>query len=108
MLRYYLQPLVDYAVNQNVRRVAEPSSVLGNDSKHRLNIRRRAGNDTENFARRSLLLQRFLQLVEQPNVLDGNDRLISKGFHQLNLTFGKRLDDLAPYNDTANWRAFSE
>ena len=40
-------------------------SVLGNRIQHRLNIRRRAGDDAQDFARRRLLLQRFLEFVEQ-------------------------------------------
>ena len=49
-----------------------------------------------------LLLQRLvgaLQLVEQPRVLDGDDRLVGEGGHQLDLFVGEtverslRLDD---------------
>ena len=48
-----------------------------------LDVCRRAGDDAENFTGRSLLLQRLLELVKQPNVLDGNDCLIGEGFEEL-------------------------
>ena len=56
---------------------------------YRLNIRRRAGDDAQNFARRSLLLQRFLEFLEQPHVLDGDHRLVGEGFEQLDLRRGE-------------------
>ena len=45
----------------------------------RLEIGRRAGDDAEDLARRRLLLQRLLGLVEQPHVLDRDDRLVGEG-----------------------------
>ena len=39
----------------------------------------------EHVGSRSLLLQRFPELVEQARVLDCNRRLVGKGRHQLNL-----------------------
>ena len=48
------------AIEQANRRVvgsAHPSRALGDRIKHRLNVRRRAGDDTQNFTRRRLLLQ---------------------------------------------------
>ena len=38
---------------------AQPRGIFGNDIQHRLNIRRRAGDDTQDFTRRRLLLQRL-------------------------------------------------
>ena len=37
--------------------LTQSRSILGNYVKYRLNVRRRAGNDTQDFARGSLLLQ---------------------------------------------------
>ena len=62
---YRLQ-VQDIAVDTKTRAsVASHSSrsILRDHIQHRLNIGRRAGNDTQNFARRSLLLQRFLEFV---------------------------------------------
>src|SRR5262249_18155156 len=47
---------------------------------------------SENFARRGLLLQRFLELVEQSAVLNGDDSLIGKRFEQLDLRRSKRTN----------------
>ena len=56
---------------------------------HRLNVRRRAGDDAQDFARRCLLLQRFLELLEQPHILDGDHGLIGEGFKKLDLRRGE-------------------
>ena len=50
-------------------RLAEACSAFRNRIEHRLNIRRRAGDDTQDFARRRLLLQRFFEFVKQPHFL---------------------------------------
>ena len=50
----------------------------------------------------------LLDFLEQPNIFDGDDRLISESFDQLDLTFRERFNDVAPYNDAANWRSFSQ
>ena len=77
------------ATNHRIVRIAQPSRILGNHIQHRLNVRRRAGDDTQNFARRSLLLQRLLEFLEQPDVLDGDHRLVGEGFEQLDLRRGE-------------------
>ena len=50
----------------------------------------------KNLTRRSLLLQRLgdlaialFQFLEQPHVLDGDDRLVGEGFEQLDLRRGE-------------------
>ena len=43
----------------------------------------------KNFARRRLLLQRFLEFLEQPHVLDGDHGLVGEGFEQLDLRRGE-------------------
>ena len=53
--------------------------------KYRLDIRRRAGNHAKDFARGSLLFQRFFEFLEQPHVLDGDDSLVGEGFKQFDL-----------------------
>ena len=60
-------------------------------------------DDPQDLARRGLLLERLGQLVvpvlelrEQPHVLDGDDRLIGEGLHQLDLS---RRKALAPTRD---------
>src|SRR5262245_20326876 len=47
-----------------VGRTAQSCCIFDNYIQHRLNVRRRACDHPENFARRSLLLQRLFKLVE--------------------------------------------
>ena len=77
-----------------VLRLAEANRILEDGLKNRLNIRGRAGDHTQDFAGRRLLLQRLFQFLKQPYVLDRYDRLIGKGFKQLDLhrREGARLD----------------
>ena len=53
------------------------------------NIRRRAGNHAQDFTRGSLLFQRLLEFVEQPDVLDGNHRLVGESLKQFDLRRGE-------------------
>ena len=39
----------------------------------------------KNLTRRGLLLQRFLEFLKQPHVLDGDHRLVGEGFKELDL-----------------------
>ena len=50
--------------NSCVIGAAHASGALGNRVKNRLYIRRRTRDDAQDFARRGLLLQRLLELVE--------------------------------------------
>ena len=72
-------------------RAAEPHRALGDRVEDRLDIGRRA-RSPQDLARRRLLLERFgevavarLQLLEQPDVLDGDDRLVGEGLEQRDL-----------------------
>ena len=54
-------------------------------------------DDAQHFRRRRLLLQRLgevgralAQLVEQPRILDGDDRLVGEGRDKLDLLVGER------------------
>src|SRR5262245_61076922 len=67
------------AFYQSIVCVTQSRSIFRNHIQHRLDIRRRAGDHAKNLTRRRLLLQRFLQLVEQSHVLDSNHRLVSEG-----------------------------
>ena len=77
------------APNHRIVRIAQPRRILGDHIQHRLNIRRRAGDDAQDLTRRSLLLQRFLEFLEQPHVLDGDHRLVGEGFEELDLRRGE-------------------
>src|SRR5215831_13734382 len=71
--------------NLGIFSTAHPCGTRCDRVEHRLNVRRRTGNNSQNFRCSSLLLKRFLEFLKQPNVLDGDDRLIRKGFEQLDL-----------------------
>ena len=43
----------------------------------------------KNLARRGLLLQRFLEFLKQPHVLDGDHGLVGEGFEKFDLRRGK-------------------
>jgi hypothetical protein len=45
---------------------------------NRLKVKGRAADDLQHVGGRGLLLERLAQLVEQPRVLDGDDRLSGK------------------------------
>src|SRR5690348_17982982 len=65
--------------------VTQPRSVCRNGFQHRPYVRRRTGDDTEDLARRSLLLQRLFEFVEQPHVLDCDNCLIGKSLKEIYL-----------------------
>jgi hypothetical protein len=67
--------------------VAEPCGIFGNYVKNRLNIRRRAGDDAQDFTGGRLLFQRFLEFLEQPHVLNGDDSLVGESLEQSDLLF---------------------
>ncbi len=78
---------------------------LGQRIEHRLQIEGRVTDHLEHVGGGGLLREQFAQLVEQPRVLDGDDRLVGKGRHQLDLFRRKWLrhgfiDEDHPYDDT--------
>src|SRR5215475_1681948 len=64
--------------NGRIRCITQTSGVLSYYIQHRLNIRRRASNDTEDFTRRRLLLQRFFEFSEETDVLDCDHGFVGK------------------------------
>ena len=67
----------------------KPCGILCNYIQHRLNVRRRAGDHAQDFTCRSLLLQRLLEFLKQPHILDGDHRLVGEGFEKLDLRRGE-------------------
>ena len=51
---------------------------------------------------------RSLSLLEQANVLDGDDRLVGEGFKQRDVFFCKRTNLLSPYVNDSNRSSLSE
>src|SRR5690242_14179783 len=74
-----------------------PGCTLDDSIEHRLYVSGRPADDAEHFGGCSLMLQRlsqfcvaFLQFIEQPHILDRDDRLICKGLEQSDLFFRER------------------
>src|SRR5262245_21953051 len=92
-------------INHGVCCFAQARRTLCDYVQHRLKVGRRARNDAQDLTRGCLLLQRLFELVEQPNVLDGDHRLVGEGFEQGNLLISERPDFCAPNEDNPNWDA---
>jgi len=88
----------DLAIKPNHERkltAAQPDSTLCYRIKDRLHVCRRAGNNSQHFGSRRLLLQRLPQLVKQPRILDGDDGVGREVLHQRNLLVRERPDLIA-------------
>src|SRR6516164_9809703 len=77
-------------------------SRFGERVEHGLQIESRAADHLEHVGGGGLLLQRFAQLVEQPRVLDGDDRLRGEVLQQFDLLVGERAHLLAIDGDRSN------
>src|SRR5262249_30260656 len=82
---------------------------------HGLNISRRPADHTEDFARGSLLIEGLgevsitgLELLEEPNILDGNNRLVGEGLEESHLGIGKWAHIGTQNRETTKWLAFAE
>ena len=100
--------MVSYA-SQSRDAVSEIASRTG------LNLGRRAADDVEHVARRGLVFERLrqlrgprLHLLEQPDVVDRDHRLVGEGGHKLDLLVGERPHFRARENDHAEERPFAQ
>ena len=75
---------------------------------HRLNVGGRARDDAQDLARRRLLLERLVRLVEQPDVLDRDDRLSGEGLQERDLLLGEWPDHGSANHNDADRHAFSQ
>src|SRR5262249_54705889 len=76
--------------NLCIRSLAESGSVLGNSVQYRLNVGRRASDNTQDFACRRLLFQRLIEFLEESDVLDCDNCLIGERFEELDLNRTER------------------
>jgi hypothetical protein len=109
------KPIAVPAEDGSVERLAEPGRALRHRVEHRLDVRRRARDHTEDVASGRLLGQGLgqldvahLQFLEQADVLDGDDGLVGEGFEQRDLIVGERLGHQPPYHDDPDRQAFSQ
>src|SRR5688572_21183837 len=89
-LRNHTVPVVKsqhYVINP-----ANPGGALDDGIEDRLHVRRRAADDAEHLGRCGLMLQGLAQfgvtcfdLLEQTNILNGNNCLVGESSHQLDL-----------------------
>ena len=82
--RSHSAPLVES--QQDIINPANPGGALDDGVEDRLHVRGRAADDAEHLGRCRLMFQGFAQLrvalldlLEEPNILDGNNCLISEG-----------------------------
>src|SRR5262249_39978051 len=94
-----LAEMQDHVINPT-----NPGGTLNDGIEHRLHVGGRATDDTKHLGRCRPMLQRLsqlcialLDLLEQPNVFNGDHSLIGERFKKCDLFFGKRIN-----NDTAN------
>src|SRR5262245_4933402 len=109
------QGLTLEAKNGGMGGPAEACGTLGHDVHDRLEVGRRAGDDSQDLGGGGLLLEGLgqlaisgLELREQADVLDGDDRLVSEGFRQLDLLVGECLYLAPSQGDDADWNPFAQ
>ena len=95
-------------MNHRVRRIAQPCGILRDYIQYWLNIRRRAGDDTQISLVAVCCSKRFLEFLEQPDVLDGDDGLVGEGFEQLDLLFREWANLGSANQDSTNGYAFAQ
>src|SRR5579859_5799677 len=66
-------------------RIAERQRTLQYSIEHWLDVIWRTGDNTQDVAACRLLLQRFLRLVEESHVFDGDDGLVGEGLQEVDL-----------------------
>src|SRR5262245_25634420 len=104
MLRYRPVPNTAVKVDEAELAVAQAQRALEDRLEHRLEVGRRTADDAQDLAARRLLLQRLPGFIEQPRVLDRDDRLAREGLQNRHLTFRERSNLRAIDNDRANDR----
>ena len=70
-------------------RLAQAGGRVDESIEHRLEIEGRTADNLEHLGGRGLLLQGLPKFVEQPRVLDGDNRLVSEGSGKFNLPIGE-------------------
>ena len=83
--------------------LAQPARRIADRIEHRLQLVGRARDDAENLARRRLILQRLrdllragLHLLEEADVVDGDDGLVGESLYEVDLPLGEGTD-LTPH-----------
>ena len=75
--------IIDNAHDDRCKSANKVIGALGNSLEDGLHVIGRPGDDLQDFRSRGLPLQRLPGLVEQPRVLDRDDRLVGEGLDEL-------------------------
>ena len=89
--RHHAQVLPFETGDTRIRRPAHSRGALGDDVHHGLEVGRRARDDPQDPGRGGLLLERLFRLVEQADVLDGDDGLVGEGLKERDVVVRERL-----------------
>ncbi|HSF48819.1 MAG TPA: hypothetical protein VLA73_10705 [Burkholderiales bacterium] len=81
---------------------------LGHRLQYRVHVGRRAADHAQYVRGRSLLLERFLRLIEEAHVLDRDHRLVREGFDQVHLAIGEGPHFAAPDGDDTDQLVFTD
>ena len=87
---------------------AQPGSRFGQCVEYRLQVERRATDDFEHICGSRLLLQRFTQLVEQPDIFNRDHCLTCEILDQLDLLVRVWLDRSTQQANDANRHAVAQ
>src|SRR5262249_62316309 len=85
VMRYQSPPITLLLIDKDVLGLAKSRCALRHRVQHGLKIGRRTANHRQDLCSCRLPLQRLLRLVEQPDVLDGDHRLIGEGLQERDL-----------------------
>src|SRR5262249_23609093 len=91
--------VLTHEIDRGVLAREEPLAALEDLVEDRFRIGDGTADRRQNLSGRALLLQRFVCLVEQANVLERNRRLIAEGLKQRNLALAEGPDLLAQQQD---------
>ena len=115
MQRPHPKPLAVEREQHAVEAVTQSDGVPHDRLEHGLRVRLRPADRAQDLARRRLLLEGFgqlaipaLELLEQPDVLDGDHGLVGEGLHQLDLLVGERPDLRPSDHENTDDRGFPQ
>src|SRR5262249_19931582 len=115
VVRHKVEEMTVKPVDKTVLGVAEPRRALGDHVKYRLDVSQRAADNVEHVAGCCLVFESFAQflrarlhLVEQPHVLDRDQRLVGKSGDELDLPVRERLDVIALQADDGDHYAVAQ
>src|SRR5262249_33961224 len=108
MCRFETHQLTIEADERAKNSVTQLRGLVDDRVKDGLDVRRRAGDRLEDRARRDQVTIACLQLLEQPDILDGDDRLVGECLKERNLRIGEEPRLRMRYCDRADRFALAQ